>query len=167
MLPFPEEEGEEGTHGDVRISYCHQLWPHCFSRTKIRRFLNLVKPQAAQASMVLLKDRLIAQAQSKTVQEVPQKENGLCVGIVCVLMHAPRRSGSGKGNCVQSSFTFHLIGMVFLDLGSRHTDQPLISCSWQLPWCLLFIGQRRMDHVTRHIFTCCLGMWEDTQEDTD
>lgn len=118
-------------------------------------------------SIVLRKDRLIAQAQSKTVQEVPQKENGLWVGIVCVLMHAPRRSGSGEGNCVQSSFTSHLIGLVFLDLGSRHTDQPLISCSWQLPWCLLFIGQHRMDHVTRHIFTCCLGMWEDTQEDTD
>ena len=24
-----------------------------------------------------------------------------------------------------------------------------------------------MDHVTRHICTCCLGMWEDTQVDTD
>lgn len=117
--------------------------------------------------MVLLKNRLLAWAQSKTVQEVPQKENGLCVGITCLPMHAPWRSGSGEGNCVQSSFPFHLIGLVFLDLGSRHTDQPLISCSWQLRWCLLFIVQCRMDHVTRHICTHCLGMWENTQEDTD
>lgn len=76
------------------------------------------------------------------------------------------QSSVSKGNCVRSSFSLHLIGLVFLDLGSRSRDQPLISCFWQLSLCLLFIGQSRMDHVTRHIFTCCPGMWEDTQVDT-
>lgn len=113
------------------------------------------------------KSRLIAWAQSGTIHDASQKGGCLCAGTVCMFMRAPRRSNASKGNCVQSSFSFHLIGLVFPDLGSRHKDQPLISCSWQLRLCLLFIGQHRMDHVTRHICTCCLGMWEDTQVDTD
>lgn len=66
---------------------------------------------------------------------------------------------------VQSLFSPYLIGLAFLDLRSRRTDQLLISCFWQLIRCLLLTGQCRMDHVTRHICTHCLGMWEDTQED--
>lgn len=85
---------------------------------------------------------------------------------VCMFLQAHSRSCTSEGNCVQNSFSLHLIGLVFLDLGSRHGDQPLISCFWQLSLCLLFIEQSRTGHVTRHIFTCCLGMWEDTQVDT-
>lgn len=78
-----------------------------------------------------------------------------------------RKSDVRKRNRVQCSFRFYLIGLVFLDFGSRHKDQPLISCSWQLRLCLLFTGQHRMDHVMRHICTLCLGMWQDTQVGTD
>ena len=104
--------------------------------------------------------------QSKSVQNTPQKEDGLCVH--CIHVHTcTRKSDIRKMNCVQCSFCFYVIGLVFLDFGSRHKDQPLISCSWQLRLCLLFIGQHRMDHVTRHICTLCLGMWQDTQVGTD
>lgn len=61
---------------------------------------------------------------------------------------------------VQGLFSPYLIGLAFLDLRSRRTDQLLISCFWQLIRCLLLTGQCRMDHVTRHICTHCLGMWE-------
>lgn len=102
--------------------------------------------QTSSSSRVygLAKGQLMAWAHSKMT---------LGRKIVCVFVRVPWRSNASKGNCVQSSFSFNLIGLVFLDLGSRHKDQPLISCSWQLRWCLLFIGQHRMDHITRHFCT--------------
>lgn len=116
--------------------------------------------QTSSSSRVhgLAKGQLMAWAHSKMT---------LGRKIVCLFLHVPWRSNAGKGNCVQSSFSFYLIGLVFLDLGSRHKHQPLISCSWQLRWCLLFIGQHRMDHITRHLCTHCLGVWEDSLVDTD
>lgn len=58
----------------------------------------------------------------------------LRVGVPSVFAQASRGSEAGEGSCVQSSFSFHLIGLVFLDLGSRHrsTSDKLLLAAWMV-----------------------------------
>lgn len=64
----------------------------------------------------------ISWIQSKTVHssKKPLTRKTVCTGIVSLSMHVPQRSSAGNKNVVRSSFSVFLIGLVFLDLRSRH-----------------------------------------------
>lgn len=91
---------------------------------------------------------------------------GSCIysDIICKFVHAHARSRAGKGSCVQISFNFHLMGLVFLDLESRCKDRPMISIFGNVHCACYLLSNAWW--IT-HIHTYCLGMWKYIHVDID
>lgn len=84
---------------------------------------------------------------------------GSCIysDIICKFVHAHVRSRAGKGSCVQISFNFHLMGLVFLDLESRCKDRHMISIFGNVHCACYLLSNAWW--IT-HIHPYCLGMWK-------